>query len=224
MNTEPWLPSTLNAHGLDDRSLFCNWRWRLGIAGVFVVLQVLVVFAFLNPPREYLFLWYCNHVLILFAFAILTRNAQMVKGLSYVGMLTQLYWILDFTFNVLGLRLSGATDFVFTEGFAFSTVVTVIVHLVTPLVALLFTIRIRPQPISLVYAWVYAAGLYTVTLLFAQPALDVNCVFSGCNPTGFGGLWDLYLWPAALIVLTSIAFALHHGLHHLDAERNIKGR
>lgn len=187
----------------------------MGPVLLFLGLQLLTLVAFSAPERQYLFFWYCNNVLVLLAIAFYYNNIQLVKGLSYVGVLTQLYWLLDFVFNLLGFHLSGTTDFVFTESHLLSTIATVIVHVVSPLAVLALTARVMPRPVSLLYAWGYTVALFVVTLFFTTPGRDINCVFSACSPTAWYGWWDPYLWPVALLGMTVIAYGLHYGLYRL---------
>jgi hypothetical protein len=181
-------------------------------AGFFVALQALVTLALMRDLSTwYLMLWYCNNVSLFIAIAFFTHNLQLAKGLAYVGLLPQLLWVSDFVGHYLGFDLSNTSNYILVEGFTFPNEVSVLSHMTMPFLALAYTLRERPRPVSLLYAAIYIMALYIATMIFTQPVDDVNCVFGACS--GETGLLHLALWPLYVLMLSSAAMVVHDGLY-----------
>lgn len=181
----------------------------------FAIVQALVLGALMQtqPTRALLF-WYCNNVSFFFAIAFWGGNMQMAKGLSYVGILAQILWLADFLSHLFGFDLSNTANYVFVEGFTFANGVTVFIHFGIPLVALLYTARIRPAPRSLYYSALFVAGLYVATVAGTNPVDDMNCVFHACAHGTFP--YHVIFWPLYMAVLVLGGYALHEGLYCID--------
>ncbi len=181
----------------------------------FAIMQALVLSALMQtqPARALLF-WYCNNVSFFFAIAFWDGNLQMVKGLSYVGILPQLLWLSDFLSHLVGFDLSNTANYIFIEGLTFSSGVSVFIHFGIPLVALVYTARVRPAPRSLYYSALFAGGLYIATVAGTSPADDMNCVFNACTHGTFP--YHVIFWPLYMAVLVLGAFGLHESLYLLD--------
>ena len=180
----------------------------------FVIMALVVLWALL--PHEWsrtLVFWYCNNISLFFAIAFYEDNMQLVKGLSYVGILPQLLWISDFISHLVGFDLANTANYIFVEGFTFSNNVSVILHMTVPIIAILYTFRIRPRPQSLFYSIVFIIGLYVMTLAGTAPADDVNCVFNACLQFSFH--YNAIIWPLEMIILALGGYALHEGLYLL---------
>jgi hypothetical protein len=135
---------------------------------------------------------------------------QMIKGISYLGLVSQILWISDLLSHTIGFDLSGVADYIFIESFTYANEVSIGVHLIIPIVILIFSFRTRPALRSLMYALPYMALLYAVTLLFTQPSEDINCVFLGCGNAAYVP-YSVFLWPLYALVYygwwqTSIGF------------------
>ncbi len=181
-------------------------------AAFFAALQVLVAVALMRDASTwYLMLWYCNNVSFFLAIAFYTHNIQLAKGIACVGLLPQLLWVTDFVGHYLGFDLSNTSNYVQVEGFTFSNEVSVLLHMTMPFLALAYTLRERPRPISLVYAAAYIMFLYFASMLFTSPQNDVNCVFTAC--TGEASLMHLALWPLYMLVLAGASLVIHDGLY-----------
>lgn len=182
----------------------------------FAAVQILVLLSFLPDRSTWtLLFWYCNNISFFLAIAFYQRNHQLVKGLSYVGLLAQLLWVADFVSHLFDIHLSNTADYVFVEGLTFANEVTVFLHLTVPFIALAYTLRERPQPHSLLYSLVYIIGLYAATLAGTAPQDDVNCVFNACSQYEFS--YHILLWPLYLILLSLAAYAIHEYLYRFYA-------
>lgn len=182
----------------------------------FILMQGMLLGALMREDSTRLLLfWYCNNISFFFAIAFWEKKLQIVKGLSYVGILTQLLWISDFLSHLVGFDLSNTANYVFIEGFTFANDVSVMVHFGVPIVALLYTVRVRPEPYSLFYSMLYIGGLYVATIAGTAPLDDINCVYNACSQYPFP--YHAILWPLYLVLLSLGGFALHEGLYRLWA-------
>lgn len=181
-------------------------------AGLFLALQIAILAALL--PHEWsrtLLFWYCNNIAFFIAIAFFQGNIQMVKGLSYVGILAQLLWVADFTSHLLGFDFSGIANYVFVQGLTFANGVSIVIHFAIPILALLWTAGIRPRPISLFYSAIYVSGLYVATIAGTTPVDDINCVFNAC--TQYTSSYQIFLWPFCMTILAIGGYALHEGIY-----------
>lgn len=184
---------------------------RYYIGGLFFVLcELFILSALLPDPDLRIFLfWSCNNFCILLAIACFRRNMQMVMGVSYLGLLTQILWIADFTSSWVGFNISGISDYIYQEGFTYANNVSIFVHLIIPIVILLFTFKFKPVLRSLLYAFVYMIAIYIFSSLLTPPVEDINCVFNGCG-NGQYLPFNTYFWLfyATLSILGSYVIHL----------------
>lgn len=118
----------------------------------------------------------------------------MIISISYLGLLSQIVWVLDFSSYLLG-SIFWATDYISIEGFTFyANDVSIAVHIIVPTVILMFSFRVKPRARSLLFAIPYILFLYIVTIMAAPTTEDINCVFKACGNDVYL-LYNIYLWP-----------------------------
>lgn len=160
----------------------------------FIVCELFILSALLpNPDLRIFLFWSCNNFCILLAIACFRRNMQMVMGVSYLGLVTQLFWISDFTSSWVGFNISGISDYIYEEGFTYANDVSIFVHLIIPIVILAFTFKVKPALRSLIYAFIYTIAIYVISFVFTPPIEDINCIFNGCG-NGQYVPYNTYLW------------------------------
>lgn len=184
------------------------------VLGVFLIIAQLFIFsAVINDPAITMFLlWSCNNFCILLAYACFKKDMQMLMGISYLGLVSQILWILDFGSDTLGFNLSGVADYIYLEGFTYANEVSIGVHLLVPVAILLFSFAVKPTYRSFLYALPYIVFLYIATILLTPPSEDINCIFLGCGITYFP--YNIYLWPVYAMASTLIAYGIHLVLYY----------
>lgn len=181
------------------------------VMGVFLIIaQGFIFSAAVHDPSVAKFLfWSCNNFSIFMLYACYRQDMQMLKGFSYLGLVSQLLWISDFTSHLFGFNLSGITDYIYLEGFTYANEVSIGVHMIVPLAVLIFSARFKPGYRSLVVAFSYIILIYIATILFTPPVEDINCVFNGCGNGRFVP-FNIYLWPVYAILSVLIAWGIHY--------------
>jgi hypothetical protein len=180
----------------------------------FAVSQIFIVSTTLYDPTRTIFLiWSCNNFCIFLAYACHKKNMQMLMGVSYLGLVSQLLWVSDFLSHGLGFDLSGIANYLFIEGFTYANKISTGVHLIIPIAILLFSFRIKPKLSSFLYAVPYVVLLYGVTLALTPAIEDINCVFSGCG-NGQYILFNVYLWLPYALVSVLLSYGLHSFLYY----------
>lgn len=184
------------------------------VAGTFFLVTQLFIFSalLLDPLQRPFLLWSCNNFCFLLAIACFRKDMQLVKGVSYLGLVTQILWISDFASHLIGFDLSGVTDYIRSEGFTYANDVSIVLHTVIPVAVLLFTFRTKPKFRSFVYALPYILFLYFGTLLLTPPIEDINCVFSACAIAEYIP-YSIYLWPVYAAISALLSYAIHHALY-----------
>lgn len=186
----------------------------LGPSLAFAGLQIIVVSAlFTDSATRPLLFWYCNCASFFFAIAFFGNNFQLVKGISYVGILTQLLWIADFLSQMVGLDVSDTADYIFEEGLTFQNDVSILIHFAIPLIALMYSAHRRPELRSVGYAFVFACGLYFATIAGTQPIDDINCVYFAC--TAYTDQRIILLWPLLIALSIGGGYLLHLLLYRI---------
>ena len=183
--------------------------------GIFLVVAQLFIFsAVLHDPSIGIFLfWSCNNFCIFLMYACYKQDMQMIKGISYLGLVSQILWILDFGSHILGFDLSGITDYIYLEGFSYANGVSVGVHIIVPIAVLVFSFRTKPMYTSLLYALPYIVFLYIVTLIWTPPVEDINCVFYGCGNDQYLP-YNILLWPLYAVISTLLSYGIHSLLYY----------
>lgn len=174
------------------------------VALFFLLLQTFLIYANWNVERYYMYFWYCNHILVLFALAFYFKKKQAIKALIAAGLVGQIGWALDFfSFVFFGSHILGSTSYVFEITQTPVFVATILVHLLSSFIALLFTLDIQPKVKTLFYASVYWVVLYLILLLFTTPIGNPNCVYALCGFEHVTIPFYEFLWPfLAFFVVT----------------------
>lgn len=172
------------------------------IAILFVTLQALLVLAALSPSAEF-YVWYCNHILVLFSVFFFLKDVQALRGLVSVGLIPQAVWVVEICFYLL----SGTFIFGFGEYFVdidsfFLLVMTFVSHLFSSFLVLFFIWKEKVEEKSLFYSAVYIVFLYVASLVVSEPVDNANCVFGVCGLESVLVIpYHVYLWPIGVFVL-----------------------
>lgn len=192
-----------------SRKQFFFWGW------MFAGLEILAVIR--NVSTHYFsFYWFCDFAPALYALCFLSRRAQAVKGLIYIGLLGQLGYIVV----VVARLLLGKTLFGFTIDFPLTPAYltpTIIVHMAT-LFALMATYKVRPKKSSLVYSLFFLTMIYATVLLFAPRGPEITENFNFIFHTSLFGGSPLYtkLWiPLAFVVVVLPTYGLDRLIFYL---------
>lgn len=184
------------------------------MAGIFfLAVQLLILSSLLfKPESRPLLLWLCNNFCIFLAYACFTKNMQMIKGVSYLGLIPQAFWMADFISPVFGFNVSSITDYIAEDGLTYTNTVSIALHMIVPLAVLLLSFRTYPKAVSLLYAGLYASFLFGATLLFGMRSEDINCVKHACDISAYIP-YHIWLWPAYAFIVGALAYGVHHLLY-----------
>ncbi len=181
---------------------------------IFAVAQIFIFSAVVHDPSILIFLfWSCNNFCIFLIYACFRKDMQMIMGISYLGLVSQILWVLDFGSHILGYDISGITDYIYIEGFTYANQVSIGVHVIIPIVILIFSFRIKPTYVSLHYALPYIVFLYVTTILWTPSAEDINCVFLGCGIDRYLP-YNIFLWPLYAVISIVISYGIHTLLYY----------
>ncbi len=185
------------------------------VMGIFFAIAQLFIFsAVVNDPATTMFLlWSCNNFCIFLIYACYKKDMQMIMGISYLGLISQILWVSDFGSQVFGFNLSGIADYIYLEGFTYTNQVSIGVHVIIPLTILIFSFKTKPAFRSFVYAFPYIVFIYVATILWTPPVEDINCVFLGCG-NGQYIPYNIYLWPLYALISTVLSYGIHSLLYY----------
>ena len=189
------------------------------VAGTFFLLAQAVIFSAIifDPETRLYVVWSCNNFCFFLAIACYLKNMQMVKGISYVGLVTQFLWAADFVSPYFGFNLSSISDYAAIGGFSYTNTVSVALHFIIPVIVLAISFRVHPERRSLLYSIPYILFLFFATLIFTSAAEDVNCVYLACHLDTyfpFSIPYYMWLWPLYAMVPTLLGYLIHEILYH----------
>jgi hypothetical protein len=192
-------------------------RWYVIAALYFFLLQAAYVFTttLTTPPDLPSLFSYCNHAALLLALAFLFGRTQIVKAVVNIGLLIQGVWLIDFLGHlVFGLYIFGVTKYIFAVPLSPASIISIVEHSLTMLIAIAVTYKIRPRAISLIYSFLYILLLYIITLLFTPPVANVNCVFQACVfKTALALPQFTALWPVFVMILAIVGYLIQMWLY-----------
>ncbi|MCA9496753.1 MAG: hypothetical protein KC589_07425 [Nanoarchaeota archaeon] len=160
----------------------------------FSVIQILVLIRNQILDEHILFFYYCDNIALFLAIAFFIRNIPLIKALISTGLILQLVYLIDLiSYYLFGVQVTGATTYLANYSI-FAMIITLLMHLATAFIALLFVFKEKNKLISLLYAFIYMCFLYFTTIFFTHPDYDINCVFNACGTSalyfeGFTTYW-----------------------------------
>lgn len=180
----------------------------------FVVIQLILASTIVFDPdtRPFLF-WLCNNFCFFLAIACYLKNMQLVKGISYVGLIPQLVWVTDFVASSLGFNLTGITSYLSREGFTYANNISIVLHMCVPILILVVSFKTRPQLLSILYSLQYVCIIFGATYLFSPRQDDINCVFYACRMDTFLPHTPA-LWPVYTIIVSFFSYLIHRVLYY----------
>ncbi len=149
------------------------------------------------------FYWFCDFAPLLLSIAFFINNKSLVKGIINLGLIPQIIFLVDFIYlTTLGMAPLGITLPILATN-SFSILSTIFVHIAT-FMALIFTIKIKPDKKTLIYSIVFMFGVYISTLIFTSSSEYTNFVYSSgnlLNAFNFTIPYSVFLWPILAILL-----------------------
>jgi hypothetical protein len=173
------------------------------IAGIFFFLvQFFIILGNWNTDNYSVFVWFCNHTPVMFGLAFIFNKTQIVKGLINAGFLAQLVWTIDFLSKILfNTHIFNLTNYIFESPITIWILLTITIHMFTTNVALIITMKEKPQKISLFYSFIYIAFLYFLTLLTTIPEDNINWVFAIDSIVFYSHILYTIFWPITVFIL-----------------------
>ena len=181
----------------------------------FLFLQIVIIISNWGNSSYEVYIWFCNHTPLLFAIGMFLKEKDFLQGIINVGLLGQFVWVLDFLSQLLfNSHLFGVTRYLFENPFSFSTIISILIHILSTFIVLFYTYSHKPNTKGIIISIVYMIFLYLFSVLFTNPTYNINCVFTieVCGISFVQVPLYTYLWP----ILTSILVILPtHGLQYL---------
>jgi len=176
----------------------------------FVLVLVPVYWRSYGPTN---FLYFCD-VALLLTLAGLWLDSALLISMCAVGILaSQTLWVIDFTSNLLGVPLTGMTDYMFKHENSLFLRALSLFHGWLPflLVYLVWQYGYDPRGLP---AWTAIAWVLVVICFFFMPPPDPN---AGLTPVNINYVWGLsdthaqtwvhpYVWLAGMIVGLPLVF------------------
>lgn len=181
----------------------------------FSILQILVFIRNYTLNDNILFFYYCDHIALLLAIAFFIRNIPLIKAFISTGLILQLIYLLDLiSYYLFSIKITGSTAYL-TNYSLFAMIITLLMHLATAFVAIIFTYKEKNKSISLLYGFIYLIFLYLSTIFLTPKEYDMNCIFNACSVNaiyfdGFTTYWILIAFIFLVIPVHYLQELIYH--------------
>lgn len=166
----------------------------------FLIMQIFILIGNINNEDYDVFFWFCNHIPMLFAISFYFNNHNMTKGLINIGFLAQLVWGLDFLSKLIfNTYIFNLTEYVFEKN-SLWILLPISIHLFSTNVALYLTRKEEPNQKTLEYSMIYVIILYIVTLIFTNPANNINWIYKIEANINYSNTLYTIFWPIITLV------------------------
>lgn len=172
---------------------------------ILVILQLSLIFFQLSLGRDFtIFVWYCNHIILLTGIYFLLNRDDVIRGIIYIGIVPQLIWLFDvFYFIFFGIHPLNITNYVFEFTSIIPSIMSIIIHILGILIPLYFALRKEPETYELFYSFFYIVFLYIISLIFLPfSSFNLNCVDYNCLE--FYIPFYSILWPILTFLLVAL--------------------
>ena len=172
-------------------------RSRLYNAAFFLIILLAgVIYSNLDIGRPDILIWFCNHTPLIFAIGLILNNKDLVKGIISVGLLPQLFWIVDFLGKlVFDVYVFDVTRYLFEDFTGISLLGSILTHLFSTIFVLLLVYRYKTKKIALAYSAVYLVLLFGFSLFLTPPEENINLIYRieiwDITFPGYTTIWSL---------------------------------
>lgn len=184
----------------------------IGFFLLFIQFIILSTMLFDDGQQQFL-LWSCNNFCFFMAIACFRKDMQMLMGVSYLGFVTQALWVADFTAGLVGLNVSGISDYIMSGPLTYKNEISIVLHMAVPLIILLFSFKVAPRIRSFYYSIPYMFMLYAGTFYLTKPDYDINCVFNACG-VNLHVHYNILMWPVLATISIGLGYLVHNLLYY----------
>ncbi len=189
---------------------------------IFLFVQGLIISAFVtNPVLWPNIFWFCNHISLVYAYAWYRENPELMMGVTCVGLIVQLLWLVDFITRLFGIHILHVVDYMFEGSFDYNKLVSLFLHAILPTYALYLISKKHVTKKAIVYSVLYSTALYVLTVLFSPNSKNMNCVFRPCAALIPEWHYTL-LWPVYMLVVAAGTFFVT--THAIESLRYVRMR
>jgi hypothetical protein len=161
------------------RQYFKSKYFALGVYFLFIQILIIIVNISINEVSG--LFWFCNNAPFFIAIGFFLKKTQLIKGIISVGLIGQLGWIIDYLAQILfHTTLFGVTSYT-SQISGWILGATVLIHVFSLTIAILFTYTEKIQKESLYYSIIYGTLLILLTVQLTPPELNINCLYRVCG-------------------------------------------
>ncbi len=145
---------------------------------IFIISGIL----YIKQNAWYEFFWLSNHWALVNGLAFLAGSRFLFSYMTVLGIVPELFWVVDFLFMLSGHQFLGVTNYWFDSNYPMSLKMIAIQHLFNPLFSIYGIARFGFQKNAWKGAIVHGTALFAMSLLFFGKEFNVNCAWTSCIP------------------------------------------
>jgi hypothetical protein len=181
------------------------------ILGIYFIFIELIFFAYTFSTNNLSSLfWICYFTPLLLTIAFLSRNEQFIKGVINISFFPQIIFILlSILYFSTGVSLFDVS--MHLNGIIKATL-NIFLHLFSTNVALFFTYKIKPKPVSIIYSFSIAFLAIILTFLFTSPSQNINLFSSAQRILNIPNSFSILIWMTMIILMSLGAYFIQKNL------------
>lgn len=138
--------------------------------------------SYMQQKLWYEFFWLSNHWALINGIAFLARSRFMFSYIVALGIVPEIFWVVDFAFMATGQPFLGITNYWFDANYPFSLKVTALQHFLNPFASIYGVARFGFHKKAWIGATVHGMSILLISLVFFGKDQNVNCVWKNCIP------------------------------------------
>lgn len=149
--------------------------------GVFsLIIFIAASVVYINKHLWYEFFWLSNHWALINGIGFLTRSKFLFSYVVVLGIIPEIFWVMDFLLMIQGHTFLGITSYWFDKSYPFSLKLIALQHLINPFVSIYGIARFGFHKKAWIGALIHGTFLLLISLMFFSKAENVNCVWRNC--------------------------------------------
>lgn len=180
------------------------------VLGIFFLLVGIIgIFIHFQQKVGVQLLWLSNHWALINGVAFLMRSSFIFSYVVVLGVVPELFWIVDFLFMLAGQPLFGITNYWFAPDYPMSMAMLSLQHILNPFAALYGLLRFGFHKKAWLGSVIHGLAIWLIGLVLVNPSYNINCAWSNC----LGALpipdqvWQIS-WPLIMIAHIALVYFL----------------
>lgn len=176
----------------------------------FLVIFIASTIFYIKQKWWYEFFWLSNHWALINGIAFLMRSRFMFSYIVALGIIPELFWVIDFLMMVQGHHFLGITNYWFDKSYPFSLKLIALQHFLNPFASIYGIARFGFHKKAWIGALIHGIALLLISWIFFGAAENVNCVWRNCFASIFipDFIWRLIFFGGIILHIWLVTYLI----------------